>query len=188
MTEDGQLAGGTKACTSAHSGNNTSINCLVSVNTDGRFTIEHLKPGTYQVFAINEAEGYSIENQSPGQTVTISADQPWANVIVQLSPRGGILVGSIRDKRTGENIHRAQIPFTAIDRDGEGGTCIVDGEFHVAIPANCDVLVIAMAKGYKGWIYTDGVNSSRPALSVAAGERKVMNIQLEPLPNNSAPR
>jgi hypothetical protein len=188
LTEDGQLAGGTKACTSARSGNNTSINCLVSVDKEGRFTIEHLKLGTYQVFAINDADGYSIENQSPGQTVTISADQPWENVTIRLLPRGGVLVGSITDKLTGENIHRAQIRFTAIDRDGEGGTSLVDGEFHVTIPANCDVLVVVMANGYKGWIYTDGANPSRPVLSVGAGERKMMNVQLEPLPNNSASR
>jgi hypothetical protein len=186
LTEDGLLASGTKACTSSHSGNYTSINCFVSVDKDGRFTIEHLKLGTYQVFAINDAEGYSIENQSPGQSVTLSADQPWANVTVRLLPRGGILVGSITDKLTGENIQHAQIQFTAIDRDGEGGFSLVDGEFHLAIPANSDVLVIAMAKGYKGWIYADGTSPSRPVLSVAAGERKVLNIQLEPLPDNSA--
>ena len=66
LTEDGQLANGAKACTSVRSGNNTSIRCLVSADKEGRFTIEHLKPGTYQVFAINDAEGYSIENQAPG--------------------------------------------------------------------------------------------------------------------------
>jgi hypothetical protein len=114
LTEDGQLASGFKACTSIRFGNHTSINCLIPVDTEGRFTIEHLKLGTYQVFAINDAEGYSIENQSPGQNVTISAYQPWANVTVRLLPRGAVLVGSITDKLTGESIHQAQIRYTAI--------------------------------------------------------------------------
>ena len=188
LTEDGQLANGAKACTSVRYGNNTSIRCLVSADKEGRFTIEHLKPGTYQVFAINDAEGYSIENQAPGQDVTISADQPWSNITIRLLSRGGVLVGSITDSLTGKRIRRAQIQYTAIDRNGSGGGGLVEGDFHVTIPANCDVLVVAMADGYKGWVYTDAASPSRPVLRVASGEKKMMNIQLEPLPNNSAPR
>jgi hypothetical protein len=56
LREDGQLANGAKVCTSIRSGNNTSISCGASVDTEARFTIEPLKPGTYQVFAINDAE------------------------------------------------------------------------------------------------------------------------------------
>jgi hypothetical protein len=188
LAEDGQLANSAKACTSVRSGNNTSIRCLVSTDKEGRFTIEHVKPGTYQVFAINDAEGYSIENQAPGQDVTISADQPWANITIRLLSRGGVLVGSITDSLTGKSIRRAQIQYIAIDRNGSGGGSLVEGDFHVTIPANCDVLIVAMADGYKGWVYTDTVSPSRPVLRVASSEKKMMNIQLAPLPNNSAPR
>jgi uncharacterized surface anchored protein len=87
LDEDGQLVEHVNACTSATSGNHTGINCLFPTDKDGRFTIEHLKIGTYQVFAINEAEGYSIQNQSPGHEVTLTADSPWANVTVRLRPR-----------------------------------------------------------------------------------------------------
>jgi len=45
-----------------------------------------------------------------------------------------------------------------------------------------------MAAGYKGWVYTDAASPSRPVLRVASGEKKMMNIQLEPLPTNSATR
>jgi len=37
-------------------------------------TIEHLTPGVYAVLATNDEEGYSIENQSPGQSVTVAPD------------------------------------------------------------------------------------------------------------------
>ena len=155
LTEEGQLANGEKVCISVRSGNNTSIKCSVSADKEGRFTVEHLKPGTYQVFAINAAEGYSIENQAPGQDVTISEDQPWANITIRLLGKGGVLVGSITDSLTGKRIRRAQIQYTAIDRNGEGGGTLVEGDFHVTIPANCDVLVVVMADGYKGWVYTE---------------------------------
>jgi uncharacterized surface anchored protein len=134
LTEDGQLANGAKACTSVRSGNSTSIECLVSADKEGRFTIEHLKPGTYQLFAINDAEGYSIENQTPGQDVTIAADQPWANIIVRQVKRGGVLVGSVTDKLTGKSIRRAHIQYTAIDRNGSGGSSLVDGDFTSPSP------------------------------------------------------
>jgi hypothetical protein len=104
MDEEGQLIEQAKACTSITSGNHTSINCLFPTDKDGRFTIEHLKIGTYRVFAINEAEGYSIENQSRGQEVNLTADAPWANVTVRLRPRGGILIGSVRDKWSGSQL------------------------------------------------------------------------------------
>jgi len=189
LTEDNQLAVGAMACISQTFGNSTAISCRFSTDKDGRFTIEHLKPGKYQVFAINDAEGYSIDNQRPGQQdVAITAEQPWANITVQMRSRGGILAGTITDKLSGKSITLAQMMVTAIDKNGDGSTASVNGtNFNVPIPADCDVLVLVMAKGYKGWFYTD-TGASRPVLKLASGERKVLNIQLEPLTPDSAPR
>jgi hypothetical protein len=71
-TEDGQPANGAKVCTAIQSGNSRTIDCRSSVGSDGHFTIDRVPLGSYQVFAINEGSGYSIENQSPGQRVTIT--------------------------------------------------------------------------------------------------------------------
>ena len=65
LTEDGQLANGAAVCTSVRRGSNTHTNRLVPTDKEGRFTIDHLRLGTYQVLAINEADGYFIDNQSP---------------------------------------------------------------------------------------------------------------------------
>ena len=187
LTEDGQLAVGAKVCTSVRQDSERSsdrlIDCRVPTDNDGRFTIEHLKLGKYQVFAINETEGYSIENQSPGQDVEITVEQPWPNVTIQQHARGGVLLGSITDKLTGKQINDAQIEITAIDRNGDGGSALVRGDFHVAVSPDCDLLVVVMAKGYRGWIYTDPSNPSRPVLRLASGEQKTLHIQLEPLPS-----
>jgi len=42
-----------------------------------------------------------------------------------------------------------------------------------------------MAKGYRGWVYTNPSDGS-PLLKVKTGERKVLDVQLEQLPNETA--
>ena len=181
LTQDGQPASGANVCISVHEGQHTSINCRVSADKEGRFTVEHLKPGSYQVFAINEAEGYSIENQAPGQDVTITGEQPWPNVTIQQRARGGVLVGTVIDKMTGKRLNRAQIQYTSLDSNGSGGTAVIDGDFQVAVPADSDLLVVVMSEGYRGWVVTDPSNTSRPVLRLGAGERKRLEVELEPL-------
>lgn len=187
LNEEGQLVEHAYACTSATSGNHTGINCLFPTDKDGRFTIEHLKIGTYQVFAINEAEGYSIQNQSPGQEVRLTADAPWANVTVRLRHRGGILIGSVRDKWSGKPVDGAHVSYSVIDNGSGGSSTRTNGNFHMAVPADSDLLIVVTSEGYKGWVYTDASNPSRPLLRLASGERKVLEIELEPLATTSIP-
>lgn len=193
LAEDGQLAKGAKVCTAVHHGSNTHATCSESTDEEGRFTVKHLKAGNYEVFAINEAEGYSKENQTPGQDVTISADQLWPNVTIHQHSKGGVLVGSVIDKLTGRNISKAELQYTAIDRNCGGGSEFIQGSVHqsnfqVTVPANCDLLLVVMADGYRGLVYTDPANPSRPVVRLGSGEKKALEIQLEPLPANSSPQ
>jgi hypothetical protein len=182
LTEDGQLAAGATICTAIRHEHGEAINCQVPTDSEGRFVV-HLKPGTYQVLAINAGEGYSIENQSPGQDVSVTPDQPWPNVTIQQHARGGVLMGSITDKLTGRKIKNALVQITAIDGIGENSGTTVQSDFRLPVSPNCDLLVVVMAKGYRGWIYTDPSNPSRPVLHLASGEQKTVEIQLEPLPS-----
>ena len=50
------------------------------------------------------------------------------------------------------------------------------------LPASSDLVVIVTAQGYKGWVYTDSDDQSRPVLRMAAGEQKELDIELQPLP------
>ena len=186
LTQDGQLASGARVCISVSEGQHTTINCRVATDNDGRFTVEQLKPGTYRVFAINEAQGYSIESQGPGQGVTITAEQPWPIVTIHQRARGGVLVGSVIDKLTGKKLERAQMRYTSLDSNGSGGTVVINGDFQVAVPADSDLLVVVMSEGYRGWVYTDPSTPSRPVLKLAAGERKQLEIELEPLASPTA--
>lgn len=103
LNKDGQLMDHASVCTGTASGSCTWIDCLASTNQDGRFQIEQLKVGTYGVFAIKEDEGYTTDNQSPGQKITITDEQPLAVVTVRMGPNGGILTGSVEDKTTGKS-------------------------------------------------------------------------------------
>ena len=92
-------------------------------------------------------------------------------------------MGSITDKLTGRKIKNALVQITAIDGIGENSGTTVQSDFRLPVSPNCDLLVVVMAKGYRGWIYTDPSNPSRPVLHLASGEQKTVEIQLEPLPS-----
>jgi len=58
-----------------------------------------------------------MENKTPGQDVTISADQPWANITICLLSRGGVLVDSITDSLTGKRIRLERVFVFPIDQE-----------------------------------------------------------------------
>jgi hypothetical protein len=64
--EDGAVVDHVNVCTSVTTGNNTTINCRIPVDNAGHFQIENVKFGSYGIFAVNDEQGYSIQNQSPG--------------------------------------------------------------------------------------------------------------------------
>ena len=191
VTEYGKPAVNFRVCTQVHF-NGSLVDqiqtcCPVLTNENGRFTIEHLKPGRYEVFATNEAEGYSMENQSPGQNVNVKAGTSRRSVFIQLRNKGAVVFVSITDSATGKIIHDAQLEYSGINCSAGGDRFKDDGEYYpLPVPPNCDVVLLARANGYKGWVYTDPANPSRPALKLSAGEHRVLMIQLERLPKGPA--
>ena len=191
LNEEGDPVDHAHICLSVSTGKNqTSIDCLVSTSNDGgTFAIEHVKPGTYGLFAIKEEEGYSLENQQRGQVVTITTNQPYANITIHLKPKGGVLLGAVKDAVTGKPIEHPNVEYIALDGEGAGGGLgdRGNGQFRLVVPAATDVVLIVQARGYRGWIYTDSNNPSRPVLQLAPGEQRHFDIILEPLPS-SPPR
>jgi hypothetical protein len=192
-TDDGRPAGNFQVCTleRRQSGGieQTQRCCLATTNSDGQFIIEHLKPGTYEVLAINDTEGYSLGNQSPGQNVTINEKNPRPNITLQLHNKGSLVVALITDKNRGKPLHNAVLEYTGIDCEA-GGNILRDfeGRYYLAVPPNCSVVVIARTRGYRGWVYTDPANPSAPFLKLHTGERRTFDIELEPLPQESLRR
>jgi hypothetical protein len=189
ITEDGAVVDHFDVCMSVTSGNHTTTNCRVPVDAEGHFEIENVRFGSYGIFAVNEEEGYSIENQTPGLKVTVTADSPSQNVTIRLREKGAVLTGSVTDKVTGKAIEDAWINYIDIDNGGGGGSHrTIGGRFSMATPTKSNLLIYVSAKGYKGWVCTDASNPSQPLVRLASGERKVLIIELEPLPKISGVR
>ena len=185
LTEEGLPAVNFRVCTQVHAKQSwleqTETCCLARTNSEGRFTITDLKPGTYELLATNDAEGYSIGNQLPGQVVAIDEKHSRPSVTIRLRNRGPVVVAHIIDKSTGKPLDNAQLQYSGVDCDAGGDVLRgFQGQYSLPIPTDCDVILIARAKGYRGWVYTDGQSSSRPVLRLAAGQRELLDIQLEP--------
>jgi len=169
-------------CTSTTSGNRTGITCLTPVDNEGHFQINNVDFGNYEMFAVNEEEGYSIANQSPGLKITVNPENPTPNILIRLRSRGGVLTGSVRDKVSGKAIDDAWISCTAIDNGGGGSSQrTLKGQFSLATPTDSNLLIYVTARGYKGWVYSDSANPVQAVVRLASGERRVLDIELEPL-------
>lgn len=188
ISEDGAVVDHMNVCTSVTSGNQRRTNCLIPVDDAGHFQIENVKFGSYGVFAINEEQGYSVDNQSPGLKVTVTSENPFQNVTIRLRPRGGILTGSVTDKVSGKAVDEAWINYIEIDNGGGGSHRTVAGRFSMAAPTESNLLIYVHANGYKGRIYTDGSNPAQPLVKLTSGERRVLDLELEPLPKTSGVR
>jgi|GEM_PF-2691562 len=185
LTEEGLPAVNFQVCTQTRTKQSLMEQiqtcCLARTNSEGRFTIKDLKPGTYELLATNDAQGYSIGNQATGQVVAIDEKHSPQSVTIRLRNRGPVVVAHILDKNTGKPLDDAHLAYEGVDCEAGGDVLRgVQGEYSLPIPTDCDVMLLARAKGYRGWVYTDVQNSSRPVLRLAAGQRKVLDIQLEP--------
>jgi hypothetical protein len=189
VNEEGQLVEHAMVCTSLTTGSSTTINCQTPTDKDGRFQIRDLKFGAYHVFVIKEDGGYSIENQTPGDQVQITEDSPFSVLAIRLKPKGAILVGSVRDKTTGQPLRKFHATYLNIDggeRGGGGGGGLEEnGKFRMTVPVDSDLVVAIYALGYKGWVYTDPANPSRPVLRVVSGETRRLEVEMEPTDTTS---
>ncbi len=190
LDANGQVAEGARVCLSVSSGGPDSIvttesACSISADKYGQFQLEHLKMGTYTVFA-QDAADYSSMDEGKGPKVTLTAETPYAHVALRLKP-GGILLGSVTDAVSGKPIQQFQVQYVELDRQGGGSTFGFHGKFRVVVPVATDFVVIVSAQGYKGWVYTDSDDQSRPVLRVAAGEQKELEIELQPLSPGTVP-
>ena len=102
---------------------------------------------------------------------------------MQLHGKEAVIVATITDKNTGKPLHNANLQYTGIDCEAGGAVLRdVEGRYFLVIPTNCSVVVIAWIKGYRGWAYTNSADPSASFVRLQAGERKVFDIQLEPIP------
>ncbi len=180
LDENGQLVHDANVCTSVTKGSETVVNCNVSTNESGQFHIDHLNIGTYGVFATKEQDGYSFSNPPSARNVIITTSDPNAYLTLRLGPKGGILAGSVKDTETGKPIKTSEVYYVALDAKTSGSAGVNDeGQFQIVFPAGSDVVVVVSAQGYRGWVYTDAADPSRPVLRLGPGEKQFLDVELE---------
>ena len=70
LYEDGQPVTHARVCVSL--AGSSKIECSVLTDEAGQFEIQHLSMSTFYVFATKEEDGYSTQNQGPGQKVVLA--------------------------------------------------------------------------------------------------------------------
>jgi hypothetical protein len=162
----------------------------VETDESGFFLIDRLDFGNYYVGAMKEEEGYgsidsSFFNDNPLPTVLISAQHRFADVIVNLGPKAGILMGTISDALTGKPIPAGFGLAQVKDRTKWMGTSAAPN-FRVLIPSSKEMEVKVSAPGYEAWVYPDPTIPSQ-VLRMDPGSEIHLDIQLKSVHDRSLP-
>ena len=108
---------------------------------------------------MKEEEGYgSIDfyffNDNPLPTAVISAQHRFADVIINLGPKAGILTGTITDVLTGKPIS-ADFDLVQVKDRSKWMNTSAGPNFQVLIPSSKETEVKVSAPGYETWLYPD---------------------------------
>jgi hypothetical protein len=145
--------------------------------------------GTIGVEAIKPEDGYiAFAGTSVRELVTLTPNQLSATVVLKLGPKAAFLHPTVKDKFTGKVIPKVSLSWVVFDLNGpgqsSGGTQISRWSTRALLPSEKYFVLTVTAPGYKGWIYSDPSDPSRPAfLRLQAGEQKEVSVELEPQAN-----
>ncbi len=181
LNDEGQPVEHARVCTIVYLGRGATTACRVFSDGNGRFEIDHWPMSTLSLFAVKPEDGYGDAERKLTPRVTITPETPFAVVTVRLKPKAGILSGSVHDKVTGKVVGNITLRYITPDGFNTGSFSDLNGAgFEAHIPMATDLIVSLSAPGYKTWFYTDPSNESRPVLHLQSGERKSVEIELEP--------
>ena len=130
---------------------------FAQTDEQGMFSITRLEPGTYQVYAAKEEDGYPLPTYPfySGGTViipqvSVGAGKVTPDVAVFLAPKALKLSGRVKDAVTNRHINRAQITLRRVDNPNYYFQTGLDeqGSFKILVPAVA-VQVEVSAPGYK---------------------------------------
>jgi len=188
----GQPFKGVEVCTwmkDAPAGSKEARGDCPAATTDeaGQFRIDHVAMGTIGVEAIKPEDGYvAFAGTSVTEMVTLTPNQLSATVVLKLGPKAAFLLPTVKDKLTGKVIPKVSIRWTVIDPNepnalSSGGSEINPWSTRAALPPEKYLVVTLSAPRYKGWLYSDPSDPSRPAfLRLQAGEQRELAVELEP--------
>jgi hypothetical protein len=149
---------------------------LPHANSDesGHFSIRIARSwfGDFAVAAKKEDEDYPDMSQqfySDGKfrTVTLSANHPSRDVVIQLGPKGGVLVGTVADAFTSAPLSPCVEFRRALEPNNFlSGSGLVKPSYKLLVPADTDVLVAIYLDGYKTWYFPNTVVLTKGSRSI----------------------
>jgi len=193
LDEHGKPFKGVSVCTympSAASGSKEARgSCAVTTDEAGKFRVDHVAMGTFDVEAIKPEEGYiAFAGTSAKEMVKLTPTRSGATVVLKLGPKPGVLLLTVKDKLTGKPILKFLESWEITDSDtrpttgSSGGQTIQLRTERALVPPEKSLLLTISAEGYKKWFYRDPSDPSRPAfLHLQPSEEKKLFVELEPL-------
>src|SRR6266571_3066537 len=154
-------------------------------NSLGAFRIKGLAPGTYSVNASKEEDGYAPTDSAfhalgpvRALEVTVYAQQPTPELVIQLGPKLARLVGRVVDAKKNEPVVNAQITLTRVDDSDHAYSTgpNAKAEFDVLVPP-VPFTITVTAAGYKDWHFRhEGPKKPVDKLELPPNTTKEMNI------------
>ena len=186
VDEDGKPVLGPSVTYSISTATGASTSAWGSNTPNGEFELTQLPLGKVELNASAPLSGYWHNDASPyKQTVVLTQANPTAHVRLKVGPKPAVLVLMVSDRITGKPIDHFMI--RTIGADGGGAAAGLayfpqtdDGGREVPVSPFFDVLLGVTAKGYKNWFYSNPADPSDPSLHLESGERKVVQVTMQP--------
>jgi len=187
VDEDGKPVAGPMVTYSYPTDHGSNTSSASSNVLNGEFELTQLPLGKVELNAAAPLSGYWHNDASPyKQTVVLTAAKPTAHVVLKVGPKPGVLVVMVSDRITGKAIDDFMIRTIGADGRGGGAAGLAyfpqagEGGREVPISPLFDVLLGVTAKGYKNWFYSNPADPSDPTLHLESGERKTVQVTLQP--------
>ena len=176
----------------------------VYTDSHGRFEDQQLEPGTYNVYAYKETDGYPdrsswmmYKDGSKPETVTLSSNKTTADVTVHMGPKLGRVASvhvtdattgrpvTVTDPTSGKALQAASVMLIRYDlKNSQGEPASLGGSLaNILLPIDIPVTFIVSAPGYADWYYpgTPDPAKAQP-IRLKSGEEISIDVALQPLP------
>ena len=163
---------------------------MPTVVTDkaGRFTVDDLEPGTYELFGENEAADYpntalSFYSKEEPTPIALARGES-AKLTLVLGPRAGVISGTVVDRSTGKPVgcaHAIHFIVTNVYDPEDSIEFMGPAHFRWLIAPKTEYTMEVTAEGYKTWSYGNPLDLSGPLpLQVDSGKERELTIELDP--------
>lgn len=169
----GGISGAIPWCKSDESGS-----CAISPGNLGSFTVT----------ASKEEDGYPKQTMyfyaavnSKPEIVILSHEQPAQSTLVHLGKKGGILIGTVADAKTGKPLNaNAEFRWVSDPRIFLSGSGLTNARFRILVPPDVAVTMVVSLDGYENWSYSLGRGELRNAILLRPGEELALDLRLRP--------